>query len=162
MKYFTNLKHYEMTTEKRISNISFIFYIIMPLCIFHIAISCSLLTSFIRIILYLWSNGQSEVTIFCQEALQLLIFFLVFCELSTNKHKTKLVTYVVRSNRPLFFFFFFLLGITRQLWSSCLQIWWEYSYYWKALRAYHHSASYILFPLASLSPFWLFWKPNTA
>ena len=32
----------------------------------------------------------------------------------------------------------------------------------KSLPVHHHSADYILFPLGSLSPSWLFWKSNTA
>ena len=32
----------------------------------------------------------------------------------------------------------------------------------KSLPVHHHSAGYILFPLGSLSPTWLFWKSNTA
>ena len=32
----------------------------------------------------------------------------------------------------------------------------------KSLPIHHHSAGYILFPLGSLSPSWLFWESNTA
>ena len=32
----------------------------------------------------------------------------------------------------------------------------------KSLPVHYHSASYVLFPVGSLSPSWLFWKSNTA
>ena len=87
----------------------------MPLCIFHIVISCSRHISFTRITLDL-CHGKSEVTFLCQEALKLLIFFLDFCErLLTIKYKTKLADIKLSEATNLI-----LLGFSGKLYSPIM------------------------------------------
>ena len=71
------MKLFKYTASLDIVHLSSSLDVIMPLCIFHIVISCSLHISFTRIT-FVQSHVKIEDPVLCQEELKQLIFFLFF------------------------------------------------------------------------------------